>query len=150
MSWTILTGDCVEQMARLEDESIDAVVCDPPYGIGFMGHEWDQPGEYAAVRGNGKPGVFASGKPYPGNHALGSRDRPPPGQRRDRQPEPSGFTAKDKKLGARGTSRDHGGAMEAGRYDLSLTANRRFQAWCETWAAEALRVLSTWGLTPVP
>lgn len=35
------------------DNSVDAVVTDPPYGIGFMGHEWDQPGEYGATRKNG-------------------------------------------------------------------------------------------------
>lgn len=27
----------------LEDESVDAVVCDPPYGLEFMGKEWDAP-----------------------------------------------------------------------------------------------------------
>jgi DNA modification methylase len=34
-------GDCVETMAAMGAESVDAVVCDPPYGIGFMGKEWD-------------------------------------------------------------------------------------------------------------
>jgi DNA modification methylase len=37
-------GDCIEVMAELAAESIDAVVCDPPYGLGFMGREWDTPG----------------------------------------------------------------------------------------------------------
>jgi DNA modification methylase len=48
--WTIHQGDCIEQMAKLGEASIDAVVCDPPYGIGFMGHEWDQPGAARAAR----------------------------------------------------------------------------------------------------
>lgn len=35
-------GDCLEVMRkRLSDNSIDAIVCDPPYGLGFMGKEWD-------------------------------------------------------------------------------------------------------------
>jgi DNA modification methylase len=38
---TILHGDCVEVMKALPEASIDAVVTDPPYGIGFMGKEWD-------------------------------------------------------------------------------------------------------------
>ena len=38
----ILTGDCVELMRDLEPSSVDAVVCDPPYGLGFMGKEWDR------------------------------------------------------------------------------------------------------------
>jgi DNA modification methylase len=41
MTWQILQGDCVEQMRDLDDSSVDAVVTDPPYGIGFMGREWD-------------------------------------------------------------------------------------------------------------
>jgi site-specific DNA-methyltransferase (adenine-specific) len=30
----------------LEADSVDACVCDPPYGIGFMGKQWDQPGSF--------------------------------------------------------------------------------------------------------
>jgi len=44
MSWQIITGDCVEQMARMDEASIDAIVCDPPYGLEFMGREWDRLG----------------------------------------------------------------------------------------------------------
>jgi DNA modification methylase len=39
----ILTGDCVEEMAKLDADSVDAVVTDPPYGLGFMGKAWDSP-----------------------------------------------------------------------------------------------------------
>ncbi len=34
-------ADCVEHMASMEPDSVDAVVCDPPYGIRFMGKAWD-------------------------------------------------------------------------------------------------------------
>ena len=34
-------GDCVEFMQSLPENSIDAVVCDPPYSLGFMGKTWD-------------------------------------------------------------------------------------------------------------
>lgn len=65
----IIHGDCLEELKKLEDDSIDAVVCDPPYGLsntkpqqvadvlkewvagdpaavpakkgGFMGKDWD-------------------------------------------------------------------------------------------------------------
>ena len=37
----IHTGDCIEVMATMDAESIDAIVTDPPYGIGFMGKAWD-------------------------------------------------------------------------------------------------------------
>lgn len=34
-------GDCLEVMAGMEPESVDAIVTDPPYGLGFMGKAWD-------------------------------------------------------------------------------------------------------------
>ena len=37
----ILTADCIDAMAALEPDSIDAIVTDPPYGLGFMGKQWD-------------------------------------------------------------------------------------------------------------
>src|SRR5690606_36830154 len=47
MSVDIRQGDCLEVMADMADNSIDAIVTDPPYGLGFMGKEWDAlpPGE---------------------------------------------------------------------------------------------------------
>jgi site-specific DNA-methyltransferase (adenine-specific) len=39
---SVLRGDCVEVMAGMEPDSVDAIVCDPPYGMGFMGKEWDR------------------------------------------------------------------------------------------------------------
>ena len=41
MTWDIKVGDCVELMKQLPDNSIDAIVTDPPYGIGFQGRAWD-------------------------------------------------------------------------------------------------------------
>jgi len=34
-------GDCVEVIATMCEASADAVVCDPPYNLSFMGREWD-------------------------------------------------------------------------------------------------------------
>jgi site-specific DNA-methyltransferase (adenine-specific) len=36
-------GDCLEVLKTIPDNSIDAVITDPPYGIGFMNKEWDNP-----------------------------------------------------------------------------------------------------------
>jgi site-specific DNA-methyltransferase (adenine-specific) len=38
---TLLIGDCIEQMRTLEADSVDAIVTDPPYGLEFMGKDWD-------------------------------------------------------------------------------------------------------------
>jgi site-specific DNA-methyltransferase (adenine-specific) len=47
MTFVVHHGDCREVMATLDAESVDAVVCDPPYGLSFMGKGWDHgvPGE---------------------------------------------------------------------------------------------------------
>jgi len=38
----LLQGDCVEVMrTHIESDFIDAIVTDPPYGLGFMGKRWD-------------------------------------------------------------------------------------------------------------
>lgn len=39
--WLVLEGDCLHSLPTLEANSVDAVVCDPPYGLSFMGKEWD-------------------------------------------------------------------------------------------------------------
>lgn len=38
---TLYVGDCLEVLPGLPGESVDAVVTDPPYGLGFMGRDWD-------------------------------------------------------------------------------------------------------------
>jgi len=41
--WTykIINSDCIEAMRGMEDNSIDSIVTDPPYGLSFMGKKWD-------------------------------------------------------------------------------------------------------------
>jgi len=39
----LILGDCLEKLKELPDNSVDSVVTDPPYGIGFMNKEWDSP-----------------------------------------------------------------------------------------------------------
>lgn len=38
---TIHLGDCAEVLKTFQPDSIDSVVCDPPYGLKFMGKAWD-------------------------------------------------------------------------------------------------------------
>lgn len=38
----ILCGNCVEVLKDFPDDSIDLVVTDPPYGLSFMGKDWDK------------------------------------------------------------------------------------------------------------
>lgn len=61
-------GDCIEVMGEMDPESVDAVVCDPPYGLEFMGKEWDAPWRDGDVlRNPASVGGFqdgAGGNPY--------------------------------------------------------------------------------------
>ena len=36
-----LSGDCLDELQALADNSIDSIVTDPPYGLSFMGKKWD-------------------------------------------------------------------------------------------------------------
>lgn len=38
------TGDCVAIMAAMDAGSVDTIVTDPPYGLEFMGKDWDSMG----------------------------------------------------------------------------------------------------------
>lgn len=38
----IINGDCLAEMKKMQDNSIDFIVTDPPYGISFKGREWDK------------------------------------------------------------------------------------------------------------
>lgn len=46
--YTLYHGDCLEVLPTLPAASVDAVVTDPPYGLAFMGKDWD----------HGVPGVL--------------------------------------------------------------------------------------------
>lgn len=38
---SVIHGDCLEKLKVLNDNSVDAVVTDPPYGLSFMNKKWD-------------------------------------------------------------------------------------------------------------
>jgi site-specific DNA-methyltransferase (adenine-specific) len=40
----VFAGDCREALKHLPDNSVDSVVTDPPYELGFMGKSWDSSG----------------------------------------------------------------------------------------------------------
>ena len=40
----IVLNDCKREMKWMKEDSIDSIVCDPPYELGFMGKKWDASG----------------------------------------------------------------------------------------------------------
>ena len=113
---TLWHGDCLDVLAGLPDASVDAVVTDPPYGLEFMGRKWDRDAGFLES-------LSATGR--------GSRVA----------------TERAGEL----TERGSGHSTSAGPYlaagvDSVRVAGRPFQAWCEQWAAECLRVLKPGGM----
>lgn len=41
MNFQLHHGDCIGVMRTMADNSVDAIVTDPPYGLKFMGRKWD-------------------------------------------------------------------------------------------------------------
>ncbi len=102
---TLYAGDCLDVLRELPDASVDAVVTDPPYGLGFMGKAWDDP------------------------TAVGAATRP----RADGDHTANPFKR---------SRAEYGGSSYGGDHNREMAA---FQAWCEQWATECLRVLKPGG-----
>ncbi len=65
---SILHGDCIELLADMDANSIDAICTDPPYNLPFMGHAWDTVANYQQwCEGLGKQALRVL---KPGGHAL--------------------------------------------------------------------------------
>lgn len=65
---TLYHGDALKVLADLADNSIDAIVTDPPYGLGFMGKSWDTPSMLGQMAtGREQRGAYA----YGGTHSRG-------------------------------------------------------------------------------
>ena len=101
-------GDCLEVLKAMDANSLDACVTDPPYGIGFMGREWD----------TFKP----DDTPRRKNLRRESDNPNLRGRQRSPADTPSGIV-----------------------YDFTASGQRAFQAWCEAWGCEVLRVLKPGG-----
>jgi len=59
--YNILQGNCIEVLKTLPENSIDSIVTDPPYGLEFMGEEWDAPwkkSEVVEVTDKSTNGIF--------------------------------------------------------------------------------------------
>ena len=123
-SVTLYHGDCLEVLAELPSASVDAVVTDPPYGLEFMGKEWDRPW---AV--NARSAVGFAGRED--NLTL-------PSHRDSRNANCR--TCGGRQRGAKRC------ACDTPSWDRDPSNDmREFQSWCTTWAAECLRVLKPGG-----
>src|SRR5665647_91687 len=133
-------GDCLDVLRALPDASVDAVVTDPPYGLEFMGKDWDK---------------FGTG-------ALGNRsgDKPemisPSGMKRQGSGNPTERLAAPVMGLNRGAQCQKCNKWRGGQSGIvscqcespdfvNRSRGPAFQQWCELWATECLRVLKPGG-----
>ena len=62
--YQLLLGDCREVLKTLPDNSVDSIVTDPPYGLEFMGKEWDAPWKSKDVRQPDDPNFTKTDNAY--------------------------------------------------------------------------------------
>ncbi len=118
-------GDCLDVLATLEPDSIDSVVCDPPYGLEFMGREWDAPWQVSSE-----------------SALFGERDRKTPGWGTTRNPNCT--KCHGRLRGAKKCSCDIP-SWDENPVSTRLRQMSAFQKWCELWARAVLRVLKPGG-----
>jgi DNA modification methylase len=131
-------GDCIDVMRGMPDQSVDAVVTDPPYGLEFMGKDWDAPWQKGDdVNTDAGFGALEMADGY------------------TRLPKPSYTSSTNPKCSnCGGTSRGRRDGTAARKVctcdqprfpNVRATEMRAFQAWCRLWAAEAYRLLKPGG-----
>lgn len=59
----LFNADCLGTMSEMPDACVDAIVTDPPAGIGFMGKTWDKPGVLGVSGGRAMPATTSSRNP---------------------------------------------------------------------------------------
>jgi DNA modification methylase len=116
---SVYHGDCLNILPRLRDGSVHAVVTDPPYGLAFMGRDWDKLWAVSPVGFAGREDLqLPSGhQPNATCRRCGGRQR---GARRCRCSHPEW---------------DH----------PPLAGSHAYQRWCERWAKECWRLLTPGG-----
>jgi DNA modification methylase len=155
---TLLLGDCREQMKSLPDASVDSIITDPPYGLEFMGKDWDSfKGETNGFRRAenpndvGRANVFgrtsARGPEYKGGSCGAGMSKPGIGERETAWPSHKGWNR------ARCTNcghLTHGGSPCVCDNPNVVCLDRErvcaFQEWSLSWAIEALRVVKPGGM----
>lgn len=158
---TLHHGDCLDVLRSLPDCSVDSVVTDPPYGLEFMGKEWDKfrTDDPGTNRHRGE----RAGKQ---GETVGNIDESLPSR-------PSGVLFDPTKKAARGVSYGAGKRPTTnvcegcGKRDqfrnphacpdgtawrsqilnphAAPPSSLAFGKWCELWTAECLRVLKPGG-----
>jgi DNA modification methylase len=145
---TVYHGDCRDILAQLPDDSVDSIVTDPPYGIEFMGKQWDAFAPEVAASTAARTGSkLQRNDGGIHEHSVLGGSLPVFGGNRSR-------TFACTRCGKRDQFRNpHKCDGEADARWESIVINPDgapaasigFQQWCTEWARECLRVLKPGG-----
>jgi site-specific DNA-methyltransferase (adenine-specific) len=129
---TVYAGDCLDVLKTLDDNSIDAVVTDPPYGLEFMGKDWDK---FATGRGT----KYAKGGELDLAAMAAQSGKGGAG--------PSYVNRPAKRCAACGKQAWSGSPCKCDepQWVMDNSPLHAFQSWCLDWAVECLRVLKPGG-----
>ena len=153
---TLHHGDCLDVLRTLPDASVDSVVTDPPYGLEFMGKEWDgADGFRRSLNANdaGRDNAFGrtsrtspeyrtASKAKAGMSGTGYTD----GAERLERPSFMGGTNPKCLICDKWQRGGNPCSCDVPEWTQErLVRSHTFQDWCEAWAVECLRVLKPGG-----
>ena len=132
---TLHHGDCLDVLRALPDASVDSVCTDPPYGLEFMGKEWDKFAAPSKGRADLVEHSNFTAKKSKFKDGVGTQVGMPKKNPRCRACSRLKFDKPASKC-----------ACGAPDWDTRTREYAQdFQQWCEAWAAECLRVLKPGG-----
>lgn len=145
--YTLLQGDCREVLKTLPDNSVDSIVTDPPYGLEFMGKDWDAPWKQGGA-GFSKPGIGARATEWPSFSSTSKFGSVNPtcecGGRLRGSNKCTCETPKWKPIGKRRNPENEGLPDDVTSSGMK-NQMQAFQEWNLSWAKEAFRVLKPGG-----
>ena len=128
----IYLGDLFTVLPTLPAESIDACVTDPPYGLGFMGKEWDTfkpgTGQKRRLMHPRERNAFDTFSPDRIKSAAAMKQRKNPEQLANLK-------------NVYGRRRSPAMSPSQIEYDFTVAGLRGFQDWTARWAHEVFRVI---------
>ena len=118
-------GDCVVRLKEIGDGSLGAVVSDPPYGLEFMGKEWDAPWKYGirkvGFKGFGALPTFTSSR------------------------NPICKTCRKHMRGSKNHAHCVCELPDYDQTDHMIRDRQAYQNWCRTWLEELFRAVKPGG-----
>jgi site-specific DNA-methyltransferase (adenine-specific) len=139
---TLHCGDCVEVMRGFDENSFDAIITDPPYGLEFMGKDWDKLNFHNSpdAKGGVKLGMDIR-QPGDSNYTMNDTPR---GRSKVRYSSAPSYMVKKGKDGQTGRI-DGKGGMDTWGDRPKYVAGEQMEEWHYQWAVEALRVVKPGG-----